>query len=265
MGLDLTPFYLGLALICSLFFNNSIFAVFAKLYKIRLERFDLFLTYYNRYLLNFTRKNVVYRLGYLPLGSSIKVAGMTKDELDPENPVVENDMFIAKPFSSQIAVRVLPLIATAVVIALCVFFIHPDNTFLENIQIAKTAVVNIYNYLLENIDTDTAIATWNSITEGNNEFFIMIIILLLLDIFFAIVMPVVYFLIQNPQTYHVVIIVILQVLVYGFILYKFGALFINLHTFSEGMITLLMFFGTTSILAYVLFLGIKYFPENRYF
>ncbi|KAB8151471.1 hypothetical protein EZY14_018290 [Kordia sp. TARA_039_SRF] len=262
MGVDITVFYLAIAVICNLFVSNILYTIYAKVFGMRLESFEISTRIFGKHLMYFKRNNIRYILGYLPINASVRVAGMSKDDLEFENREIEDDMYLGKPISSRVMFRILPIITTIILVFVCIVFINLDNTFTDNFQIAKTAVLNMYDYLSENINAEMSIATWNSLTKIHNEFFIILMMLLLMNVIFAITTPIIIFLIQNPKTYHVIITFVLQVLIYGYILYKLGILFTNLHTFSEGFMALVVFFGTAYMISYVVFLGIKTFPKN---
>lgn len=100
--------------------------LFARLFKIRVEKFCLFFDPWFSLKL-FTFKGTAYHLGWIPLGGYVKIAGMIDESMDTEQmkQPVKDDEFRAKPAYQRLLVMVggvLVNFLTALVIYVGILF-----------------------------------------------------------------------------------------------------------------------------------------------
>lgn len=105
--------------------------LFAKLFKIRVEKFCLFFDPYFSLKL-FSYKGTDYHLGWIPLGGYVKIAGMIDESMDTEQmkQPMKPDEFRAKPAWQRLLVMVggvLVNFVTALVIYICILFTWGDS------------------------------------------------------------------------------------------------------------------------------------------
>lgn len=97
--------------------------LFAKLFKVRVEKFCLFFDpYFTLFKFKPRKSNTTYALGWLPLGGYVKIAGMIDESMDTEQmkKPVQHWEFRAKPAWQ----RLLIMIGGVLVNFLLAFFIY---------------------------------------------------------------------------------------------------------------------------------------------
>lgn len=257
MGINSTSCFLALGIFLVFFLHNIFYTISAKVFKIRVELFEIFTSVSSNSLFQFKKNHTTYKLGYLPIASSVAISGISREQLDFKNLTTEPYMYIAKPFPSRLMFRLLPLILLSVLCLISVIFINIENEFTTNFKTIFIILENLFNFLIGIDDTTNAMKNWDLIFTKNNITPISIIIMSIYISMYAIILLIIHFITGKTTSILYAITNVILFIITIWFTYKMISLFIAFHSFQEILVSIGIFLITIYGLGYCSLLLLK--------
>lgn len=265
MGVISTATYFGISAVIVMFLFNIFHCILASIFNVRIEKFGLLTTLGGKQLLKFKRHYTEYALGWIPTGGYVKIAGMIDESLDDESPMkIEDYMLLSKPLVIRFLCTLGPQLLLLISMLISISFITSDSSFNEELEIMGAIFQNIFQYITGAIDSVQTENNWNAITE-NTQLFPVILSIVMFVIIISTTFTTVINMIMLQETKISAFLHIIILLCYLYVLYKLGALYFSMSSFSEVILDILKFVVPIYSLSFIMMLFIKILPKNKYF
>jgi hypothetical protein len=142
-------------------------------------------------------------------------------------------------------------------------FIDPNASITTGFQVIGDVLFNLYEYMFSIINSETATANWNAISQGFHVFPIIYCIMSLFVAISSILTSLQYFLPQKETLLDKIKDVIMGVLSIYFA-YKGITLYFSVCGFSGGLINVFKMTITAYAILCPVMLLIKFLPKNKY-
>lgn len=259
-----TPVYFGIALVIITFSFNFLHCILASIFGVRIEKFGVLLTFFNKNIMTFKRNHIDYSLGWFPTGGFVKISGMIDESLDPEEEmIIEDYMLLSKPPLVRFMCTIGAPLMLLILFVVGAVFVNTNTSLAENTQILSDVLANLYQYIAGEIDTTQMQYNWTNIANGNSVFAIVFCILILFTVFASLFSIISGKIAERIPTLSMIFFLFIT-LVYLYLLYQLGSLFFSINGFSGAITLFLKFLATTYILSFLVMLIIKFLPKNKY-
>ncbi|WP_420571398.1 site-2 protease family protein [Kordia sp.] len=265
MDIITTAVYFGIAVAIVMFLFNMFHCILAGIFGVRIEAFSLLLGLGEKYTLNFKRNHTVYKLGWLPAGGYVKIAGMVDESLDDNQPMeIKEYMLLSKPPIVRFICTAGAPLLLLIPFIIGAFAIDPNGGLNEGFQVLNDVVYNIYQHIAGVIDIAQAETNWNTITNNKQVF---PIILCLVSLFTAVTSTIMILVASISMKIGKLMILLNAIfyIVYLYFIYKMGSFYFSLTGFSDGFVNLFKYAITVYLLSLIVLLIIKVLPKNKYF
>ncbi|WP_298517244.1 site-2 protease family protein [uncultured Kordia sp.] len=264
MDLNTAAIYFGVSAVIIMFLFNIFHCMLASIFGVRIERFGMLTSFGDKHILKFKRHQTEYCLGWIPTGGFVKISGMIDERLDTSEPFqIEDYMLLSKPPIVRIICTIGAPILLLIPFLISINFIAPSGSLSEGFQIIIDILHNIYQYISGTIDVTQTESNWNTITNTANLFPIILALLTLIIAISSTISMIVAFMGQKAEK-ALIFLYIVMLVCYIYLLYKLGALYFSMYSFSDFLVSLLKFVVPIYIFCTLIMLFIKILPKNKY-